>query len=464
MVDGGEAVLILQRMPDATGQLDFILQPGTARPGWVDDLAARFAARKARVAVVGLGYAGLPLALALAAAGFATLGLDTDAAKLARLSQGISGMRHVPAAPLAAALQGGGLELTGSWADAILLCVPTPLDRDGEPDLSAVESAARSVAWHLHPGQLVVLESTTWPGTTRDIVRPILEATGLRCGLDVFLAYSPEREDPGNPGFATASIPRVVAGADPQALRLALALYGAVVDRTVPVASIETAEAVKLTENAFRAVNIALVNELKRSYAAMGIDVWDVVAAAATKPFGYMPFWPGPGVGGHCIPVDPGYLAWKARLDGVPARVVELAGEINAAMPRHVVDQLEAVLGRSLAGRRILVVGAAYKPNIEDTRGSPSLHLMELIEARGGVAPFHDPLVPELPASAEHPRLAGRRSLPWPEAIAGCDAALIATDHDALDYAGLVAAVPLVVDTRNACGRRGLRAGHIVRA
>jgi UDP-N-acetyl-D-glucosamine dehydrogenase len=440
--------------------------------GWIGALADRFVTRNARVAVVGLGYAGLPMALAFAEAGFATLGLDQDAAKLARLTAGESGMRHVGSQPLGDALQSQRFAVSGTWAllaeaDAVLICVPTPLGQDRQPDLSAVEAAARSLAWHLRPGQLVILESTTWPGTTREVVRPILESTGLRCGEDFFLAYSPEREDPGNTDFRTAGIPRVVGGADANALHLAEALYGAVVERVVPVGSLEAAEAVKLTENAFRAVNIALANELKLAFGAMGVDIWEVVAAAASKPFGYMPFWPGPGVGGHCIPVDPHYLAWKARAAGVPARFVELAGEINADMPFHVVTALEAALrarlGRGIAGSRILVLGAAYKPGTEDVRESPALRLIELIEAQGGAAPYHDPLVPELPGLPEHAALAGRRSLPWAEAL-GCDAALIVTDHEGVDYAGLCAAMPLVVDTRDACARRGLRGPGIVKA
>lgn len=463
-------------MPYAKRYLDHQYQtrtlPADRAHGSIGDLAARFATRRARVAVVGLGYAGLPMALALAEAGFATIGLDQDAGKLAHLATGDSGMRHVAPEALEAALRSRLFSVSGTWArlaeaDAVLICVPTPLGPDREPDLSAVAAATRSVAWQLRPGQLVILESTTWPGTTREVVRPILESTGLRCGVDFFLAYSPEREDPGNTVFRTAGIPRVVGGADANALHLAEILYGAVVGRIVPVGSLEAAEAVKLTENAFRAVNIALANELKLVLGAMGVDIWEVVAAAASKPFGYMPSWPGPGVGGHCIPVDPLYLAWKARATGVPARFVELAGEINADMPFHVVTALEAALrarlGRGIAGSRILVLGAAYKPGIEDVRESPALRLIELIEAQGGAAPYHDPLVPELPRLAEHAGLAGRRSLPWGEAL-GCDAALIVTDHAGVDYAGLCAALPLVVDTRDACGRRGLRGPAIVKA
>jgi UDP-N-acetyl-D-glucosamine dehydrogenase len=449
------------------------VEPRAAAPAGLAQLEARFAARTARIAVVGLGYAGLPMALALAEAGFPTLGLEHDAARLARLAAGASGMRHVGPESLAPALASGRFAVTGAWerladADAILICVPTPLGPDRAPDLSAVREASTAVARILRPGQLVVLESTTWPGTTREVVQPILEAGGLRCGRDVFLAYSPEREDPGNAGFRTATIPRVVGGADPASLCLAVALYGAAIEQVVPVASLEAAEAVKLAENAFRAVNIAFANEMKLVLGAMGIDVWEVVAAAASKPFGFLPFWPGPGVGGHCIPVDPLYLAWKARASGVPARFVELAAEINADMPFHVLTALQgamqARLGRGLAGSRILLLGVAYKPGIEDVRESPALRLIELIEEQGGEAPYHDPLVPVLPALPEHPGLAGRRSLGWPAALAGCDAALIVTDHAGIDYAGLCAALPLVVDTRDACGRRGLRGAHIVKA
>ena len=447
--------------------------PGAAGAARVAQLEARFAARAARIAVIGLGYAGLPLALALAEAGFQTLGIDQDAGKRARLAAGETGMRHVGPERLAPALASGRFAVSGdrarlAEADAILICVPTPLGPDRAPDLAAVRVAAAAVARALRPGQLVVLESTTWPGTTREVVQPILEAGGLRCGADFFLAYSPEREDPGNSRFRTATIPRVVGGADPAALRLARALYGAVIEQVVPVASLEAAEAVKLAENAFRAVNIAFANEMKLVLGAMGIDVWEVVAAAASKPFGYMPFWPGPGVGGHCIPVDPLYLAWKARAAGVPARFVELAGEINADMPFHVLTALQAALrgrlGRGLAGSRILVLGIAYKPDIEDVRESPALRLIELIEGQGGEVAYHDPLVPVLPALPEHPGLAGRRSRPWAEALAACDAAVIVTDHAGIDYAGLCAALPLVVDTRDACARHGLRGAPIVKA
>jgi len=462
-------------MPDASRQ--YVL-PHPAIPvaagathSWIEALVERFVGRTARIAVVGLGYAGLPMALALAEAGFATIGVDTDADRVTQLNAGASGLRHVPDAALRAARAAERFEATGEWsrlaeADAILICVPTPLGPDRQPDLSAVRAASRSVAWNLHPGQLVVLESTSWPGTTRDVVRPILESTGLRCGEDVFLAFSPEREDPGNTRFTTAGIPRLVGGSDVTAQRLAVALYSQVIDEVVPVGSMETAEAAKLTENVFRAVNIALVNELKLVFNAMDIDVWKVIEAAQTKPFGFMPFWPGPGLGGHCIPVDPTYLSWKARSAGVPSRFVELATEINEAMPQHVIDRLAAAQlgGRGLAGKRVLVLGIAYKPNIEDIRESPGLRLMEMIEAAGGAAFYHDPMVPEIPRLAEHPSLSGRRSLDFAEALAATDAALIVTDHAGVDYAAVAAALPVVVDTRNVCARLGVTGANILAA
>jgi UDP-N-acetyl-D-glucosamine dehydrogenase len=316
---------------------------------------------------------------------------------------------------------------------------------------------------------LIVLESTTYPGTTCDEVKPILEEGGLLCGRDFFLAYSPEREDPGNPDHETRSIPKVIGGDGPAALRLAKALYDQFVARTVPVSSPDTAEAVKITENIFRAVNIALVNELKVIYGAMGIDIWEVIDAAKTKPFGFMPFYPGPGLGGHCIPIDPFYLAWKAREFEIPARFIELAGEINTAMPRHVVTRLAEALnarsGKGLKDARILLVGLAYKRNVEDVRESASFKLIELLEDRGALVSYHDPLVPAIPVTRKHAQLAGRRSAPLsPEAVARYNAVLIATDHDGVDYAMIQANAPLVVDTRNVCARAGALGPNVVKA
>ena len=440
----------------------------------IDTWTQAVAERRLTLGIVGLGYVGLPLARAARERGFPVLGFDIDPSKVEALNQGRSYIRQVPDAAIVAMREGGGFEATADFArlaepDAILICVPTPLGRHREPDLSFVTRTAEAVSARLRPGQLVVLESTTYPGTTREVVKPILERSGLVVGRDVFLAYSPEREDPGNADFGTSAIPRVVGGDGETALALACALYAAIVVEVVPVASPEVAEAVKLTENIFRSVNIALANELKGVYGAMGIDVWDVIEAAKSKPFGFMPFYPGPGLGGHCIPIDPFYLAWKAREFDVPTRFVELAGEINAAMPRRVVESLAAALdarsGRGLAGARILVVGLAYKPDVDDTRESPSLRLIELIEERGGVTAYHDPFIAVIPPTREHAALAGRRSVPVdPGAVAGYDAVLIATDHSSVDHAAIAASARLVVDTRNACARAGAAGPSIVKA
>ncbi|RVU21642.1 nucleotide sugar dehydrogenase [Methylobacterium oryzihabitans] len=441
--------------------------------GFGAEIGTRLRERRALVGIVGLGYVGLPLALAALQAGFPVLGFDVDPGRVAALNRGEGAFHHIPGDALAEARAAGTFAATGDMArlgepDAVLICVPTPLTRHREPDLSYVEATARAIAAALRPGQLVVLESTTWPGTTAEVMRPILEAGGLRVGHDVFLAYSPEREDPGNPAFDTARIPKVVGADDPVSAELAQTLYGALTVETVPVSSAAAAEAVKLTENIFRSVNIALVNELKLVYDAMGIDVWEVIGAAATKPFGFMPFWPGPGLGGHCIPIDPFYLAWKAREFDVPARFIELAGEVNTRMPHHVVERLAAALdgrGRTVSGSTVLVLGLAYKRNIDDTRESPSLRLIRLVEARGARALYHDPLVPVLPPTREHPDLTGRRSVPLtPETLAAADAVLVATDHDGVDYALVAAHAPLVVDTRNVMARNGLTGAHIVKA
>ncbi|MFE1602377.1 nucleotide sugar dehydrogenase [Methylobacterium sp. ID0610] len=437
-----------------------------------EDLDRGLRERRALIGIVGLGYVGLPLALAALRTGFSVLGFDTNPERVAALNRGAGSFHHIPGEALAEALRAGRFAATGDMArlaepDAVLICVPTPLTRHREPDLSYVEATARAIAAALRPGQLVVLESTTYPGTTAEVMRPILEAGGLAVGRDIFLAYSPEREDPGN-ALSTAEIPKVVGADDPASRRLACALYDALTVATVPVSSAAAAEAVKLTENIFRSVNIALVNELKLVYDAMGIDVWEVIQAAATKPFGFMPFWPGPGLGGHCIPIDPFYLAWKAREFDVPARFIELAGEVNTRMPYHVVERLAAAVdrtGRPFSGARILVLGLAYKRNIDDTRESPSLRLMRLIEARGASALYHDPLVPVLPPTREHPDLAGRRSQPLDaETLGAVDAVLIATDHDGVDYARVAEHARLIVDTRNVMARHGLSGPGILKA
>ncbi len=430
--------------------------------------------RSVTIGVIGLGYVGLPLALAALRHGIAVTGFDIDAQRVAELNAGRGGFKHIPADELAAAIESGKFTATTDFRrlgepDALLIAVPTPLTRQREPNLSYVVATTQAIAETLRAGQLIVLESTTYPGTTDEVMRPILEAaSGLVSGQDFFLAFSPEREDPGNPHFGTSTIPKVVGGDGPDALAMADALYSAFVVKTVPVSSTATAEAVKLTENIFRAVNIALVNELKTVYAAMGVDIWEVIDAAKTKPFGFMPFYPGPGLGGHCIPIDPFYLTWKAREYDIATRFIELAGEVNSRMPHLVAARLaelvDAVLHKSMSTSRILVVGLAYKKNIEDTRESPSLKLIELMEERGADVAFHDPYVPVMPVTRNHPRLAGRRSVPLTAAtLAEFDAVLIATDHDGVDYA-LLAGARLAVDTRNAFAQRGLTGPNIFKA
>lgn len=444
-----------------------------AAPVNVAELLASFKARKARIGIVGLGYVGIPLALAATKAGFNVVGFDIDAPRVERLNRGESFIKHIPAEMIADAVKSGKFQATADFdrlaePDAILIAVPTPLTKHREPDLSYVENTARAIAPRLRKGQLVVLESTTYPGTTDEVIKPIFEATGLKSGTDFFLAFSPEREDPGNPDFGTSTIPKVVGGDGPDALALAEALYSQLIVKTVPVSSAATAEAVKLTENIFRAVNIALVNELKVVYAAMGIDVWEVIDAAKTKPFGFMPFYPGPGLGGHCIPIDPFYLTWKAREYDIATRFIELAGQINTRMPYYVVNKLaEAVdrSGKAFTGAKVLMLGIAYKKNVDDMRESPSLKLIELIEARGAHVDYYDPYIPVIPPTREHADLAGRKSAVLDaETLAGYDAVLIATDHDNVDYKLVVDHAKVVVDTRNACARAGIPEGRVIKA
>lgn len=421
-------------------------------------LAARFRARDASVGIIGMGYVGLPLMLAATNAGFRVLGFDVDEPKVAALNEGRSPLKHFGDARIAATRESGLFEATADFArlgeaDAVLICVPTPLGPHREPDLSYVEATARSIAAALRPGQLVVLESTTWPGTTRELVKPILEATGLRSGDDFLLAFSPEREDPGNIDFETSGIPKVVGGDGAAAREAACALYDQFVTRTVPVSSADVAEAVKLTENIFRAVNIALVNELKTVYTAMGIDVFEVIEAAKTKPFGFMPFYPGPGLGGHCIPIDPFYLTWKAQEFGVHTRFIELAGEINHAMPAWVVGRLAVELdrrtGKGLSASRVLLLGVAYKRDVDDIRESPAFAIWHLLEGRGAEVAYHDPHVPTIPPTREHGELAGRESVALDEAsVASFDAVVIVTDHRAIDWALVMRSARVLVDSR----------------
>jgi len=430
-------------------------------------------ARTAKVGVIGLGYVGLPLAAAAARAGFVTLGFDVDAAKPPLLNAGKSYIDAVGDEELAGLVKAGRFEATTEFArlaecDVVVICVPTPLTKHREPDLSYIEVTGRTIAATLRPGQVVVLESTTYPGTTTQVLKPILERSGMMGGRDFFIGFSPEREDPGNAHFDTVTIPKVVAGDGEQATALVSAFYGAVVKQVVPVSSPSVAEAVKITENIFRAVNIALVNELKVIYDAMGIDVWEVIDAAKTKPFGYMPFYPGPGLGGHCIPIDPFYLTWKAREHEVATRFIELAGEINVSMPKYVVARLAEALDRqggvALSRARVLIIGLAYKKNVSDVRESPSFKLVELLRARGAEVVFHDPHVPEVPRMREHPEMMGETSLPLTaEAVAAADVVLISTDHDAVDYALIAEHARLIIDTRNVMARKGL-AGAVVKA
>lgn len=422
-----------------------------------DALIQRIADQSAQLGIVGLGYVGVPIMLAYANNGYRVLGFDVDPEKIEAISEGSSLIRHIPSSEIARLRDAGMIEGVGDFArlaevDAIIICVPTPLNRYREPDLSYITATAETVAEHLRPGQLVSLESTTYPGTTREVLRPVLEKRGLRSGVDFLLAYSPEREDPGNPVYGMSAIPKVIGGDGEEALRVARALYDQAVDLTVPVSSPETAEAVKLTENIFRAVNVGLVNELKVVFEAMGIDIWEVIDAAKTKPFGFMPFYPGPGLGGHCIPIDPFYLTWKAREFELPTRFIELAGEINSAMPRHVVQRLALALddkfSRGLSGARVLIVGVAYKKNVDDMRESPSLKVWDLLEARSANVDYHDPMIPVIPHTREHDHLAGRRSVEL--AAADYDAVLLLTDHDDVDYERLAGESRLVVDTRNA--------------
>jgi UDP-N-acetyl-D-glucosamine dehydrogenase len=427
-------------------------------------LIARVRDRQAVVGVIGLGYVGLPLVASFCEAGFATVGFDVDAAKVAALAQGRSYIRHVPSARLAPLVRPeipaagkAGFHPTADYGlleccDAILICVPTPLTENREPDLSYVVDTAEAIAPHLRHGQVVVLESTTYPGTTEEVVRPILERNGLRAGEGFFLCFSPEREDPNNAQFSTRTIPKLVGGVTARCAGVAAELYGAVIERVVPVSHASVAEAAKLLENIYRSVNIALVNELKVLFDRMGINVWEVIEAAATKPFGFTPFYPGPGLGGHCIPIDPFYLTWKARQYDLTTRFIELAGEVNQGMPGFVIEKLMDALneqGKSLKGSRILVLGVAYKRDLDDDRESPAYKLMELLQRKQADFVYHDPYVPALKRARRHDF--GLTSVPLTaEELAAADATVIVTDHTCFDYDFVVRASRLVIDTRNA--------------
>ena len=413
-----------------------------------------------KIAIVGLGYVGLPLSLQFSRSGVNVLGLDIDAAKVSSLNEGKSYIKHIESSAIAAAVKSGSFEASADFArirevEAVIICVPTPLNKNREPDISYITETGRLIAPHMQKGTLVVLESTTYPGTTDEDLRAVLESgSGLKAGTDFHLAFSPEREDPANPASKVADIPKVVGGLTPVCLARATALYGTAIKTIVPVSSCRVAEATKLLENIFRSVNIALVNELKVVYSAMDIDVWEVINAAKTKPFGFMAFYPGPGLGGHCIPIDPFYLTWKAREFSQNTRFIELAGEINTAMPMHVVNRVAEALNarrKPVNGSRVLIVGLAYKPNVDDERESPSYTLMETLKLRGAEVAYYDPHVPVIRPTREHAHWAGTRSVVWDsKTLQSFDATIIATNHQAINYQELADWCSCIVDTRNA--------------
>jgi len=425
-------------------------------------------------AVVGLGYVGLPLSLQFARSGIRVLGLDIDRAKVESLNQGQSYIKHISSEAVMEAVKANRFSASNDFGrikevEAVIICVPTPLNKNREPDITFIIETGKAIAPHLMRGVLVVLESTTYPGTTDEDLRGVLEAgSGLKAGVDFHLAFSPEREDPGNPDSKVAAIPKVVGGYTPACLERAKALYSRAIKTVVPVSSCRVAEATKLLENTFRSVNIALVNELKMVYAAMGIDVWEVIEAARTKPFGFMAFYPGPGLGGHCIPIDPFYLTWKAREYGQHTRFIELAGEVNTAMPEYAAHRVAEALNarrKAVNGSRILVIGLAYKPNVDDDRESPSYVLMDMLKQQGAQVAYYDPYVPVIRPTREHPHWAGTRSVAWNRAtIEGFDLVLVATNHATVNYEELAEWAHCIVDTRNAMARVKTLPGRVWKA
>lgn len=426
----------------------------------LSELLKRFVDAKANIGIVGLGYVGLPLSKAVNDRGYGVIGFDTDLSKIKSLKDGKSYIKSFPEAYTKKLIESGRFTPTSDPSmiaemDAVLICVPTPLTKYREPDMTYVVATAETILPYLRKNQLIVLESTTYPGTTNEVMKPILERSGLKADVDFFLAYSPEREDPGNPDYSTSLIPKVV-GADSEfALELACALYRNIVPSIVPVTSTATAEAVKLTENIFRSVNIGLVNELKMVFSKMGINIWEVIDAAKTKPFGFMPFYPGPGLGGHCIPIDPFYLTWKAREFNADTRFVELAGQINTYMPSYVIkrlrDELDRGSAKGLNGSKVLLLGLAYKKNVDDMRESPSLMVYDKLTENGAAVDYYDPFIPVVPDIREHPSVAGLKSISLsPDSLKKYDAVVICTDHDDIDYQMIVDSVPLVIDSRNA--------------
>ena len=436
------------------------------------ELRRRLETREGKIAVVGLGYVGLPLVRAMHDAGFGVIGYDCDEEKIRMLSEGQAYLQHLGedlVRDLAASDRFRATAVAEDLkdADVILLCVPSPLGRHNEPDMSYIVESTRMVADVLQPGQLVCLESTTYPGTTRGDCQPILEESGLECGKDFFLAFSPEREDPGRADFGTSTIPKLVGGVDEVSTDLAMQLYTAAITKVVAVSTAEVAEAAKLLENIYRAVNIALVNELKPVLTAMEIDIWEVVDAAGTKPFGFQPFYPGPGLGGHCIPIDPFYLTWKAREFGHHTRFIELAGEINSAMPRYVVTRVGEGLnnvGKAIQGASILVCGIAYKPNIDDVRETPAAEIIERLQGLGAVVRYHDPHVPHLSGMRKHLGLSIDSVELTSECVEMADCVLIVTDHDEIDWQLIADSASLIVDTRNAMARCSSVRGTVLKA
>jgi UDP-N-acetyl-D-glucosamine dehydrogenase len=427
-----------------------------------------------KIAIVGLGYVGLPLSLQFARSGVDVLGLDIDPAKVESLNQGRSYIKHIESSAIAEFAKSGKLSASTDFGrvkevEAVIICVPTPLNKNREPDISYIIETGKAIAPHLQKGALVVLESTTYPGTTDEDLRAVLEAgSKLKAGTDFHLAFSPEREDPGNAQSKVEIIPKVIGGYTPACLERTKALYGRAIKTLVPVSSCRAAEATKLLENIFRSVNIALVNELKVVYSAMDIDVWEVINAAKTKPFGFMAFYPGPGLGGHCIPIDPFYLTWKAREFGQNTRFIELAGEINTAMPMHVVNRTAEALNanrKPVNGSRVLIVGLAYKPNVDDERESPSYTLMEILKSRGAEVAYYDPYVPVIRPTREHAHWTGTRSVGWNrETVQSYDAVIIATNHQSVSYQELAEWSPCIVDTRNAMAGVTTKAGQVWKA
>jgi len=440
---------------------DDILLPKITEGSPAALIEEKLSSRSATIGVIGLGYVGLPLVLGLNKAGFSCIGFDIDDSKIDHLNNRTPYIRHIGKDLLAPLGENAPFEATSSFnklrdVDVVIICVPTPLNKNREPDLSYIIDTLNVVSNYVRKGQLFILESTTWPGTTKEVMIPILERSNYRSSTDFFVAFSPEREDPGNPDFNTSNTPKVIGGDGEVAAYLARLVYRSFVKKTVIVPSTDTAEAVKLTENIFRSVNIALVNELKIIYDKMGIDVWDVIHAASTKPFGFMPFYPGPGLGGHCIPIDPFYLSWRARQFDINTRFIELAGEINHAMPHYVTQKLSRNLdlrfAKSMNGAKILLLGLAYKKDVDDTRETPAFKLWELLDDRKAIVDYYDPFCPVVPNTREYGRYAGTKSIVLsPEALSSYDAVLIVTNHSTVDYTMVVQNARMIVDTRNAC-------------